>query len=63
MFNYSMQGTEMPQVHASLLGSFSVLLNEIKIYHVAIYIYQLAILNSVKIMVNNLIPMALQDQI
>ena len=50
---------QMLQVQASLLGSFSALLNELKMYRVAIYSYKLTILNSVMIMVNKLIPMAL----
>ena len=49
----------MLQVQASILGSFSVLLNEIKLYPVAIYSYKLTILNSVMIMVNKWILMAL----
>ena len=50
---------QMLQVQASLLGSFSALLNELKMYRVAIYSFKLTILNSVMIMVNKLIPMAL----
>ena len=50
---------QMLQVQASLLGSFSALLNELKMYRVAIYSYKLTILHSVMIMVNKLIPMAL----
>ena len=50
---------QMLQVQASLLGSFSALLNELKMYRVVIYSYKLTILNSVMIMVNKLIPMAL----
>ena len=50
---------QMLQVQASLLGSFSALLNELKMYRVAIYSYKVTILNSVMIMVNKLIPMAL----
>ena len=50
---------QMLQIQASLLGSFSALQNELKMYRVAIYNYQLTILNSVMIMVNKLIPMAL----
>ena len=47
---------QMPQVQASLLGSFSALLNELKMYRVAIYSYELTILNSVMNMINKLIP-------
>ena len=50
---------QMLQVQASVLGSFSALLNELKMYRVAIYSYKLTILNSVMIMVKKLIPMAL----
>ena len=50
---------QMLQVQASLLGSFSALLNEHKKHRVAIYSYKLTILNSVMIMINILIPMAL----
>ena len=50
---------QMLQVQASLLGSFSALINELKMYRVAIYSYKLTILNSVMIMVNKLIPMAI----
>ena len=42
-----------------LYESFSALLSELKKYRVAIYNYKLTILNSVMIMVNKLIPMAL----
>ena len=50
---------QMLKVQASLLGSFSALLNEHKMYRVAIYSYKLIIMNSVMIIVNKLIPMAI----
>ena len=56
---YAMDQMLQVQTSLSLLRSFSALLNKIKLYPVAIYSYKLTILNSVMIMVNKLIPMAL----
>ena len=50
---------QMLKVQTKLIGSLSILLNEIKSYRAAVFSYKLTILNSVMAMVNKLIPMAL----
>ena len=50
---------QMLQVQTNLIGSLSILLNEIKSYRAAVFSYKLTNLNSVMAMVNKLIPMAL----